>query len=204
MKKIIPLLIFICSVLPGFAETGYNGYAWGRKRNSFIFGDKADSYKIDNFEIVSFGTNVLGRSTIKSYFFIDENLEGVTYYFLQQDQEELIQRFEDKKKIYEVKTKTNIYEYLISVFEYNDIEIPEYAKEDENGAAAFFLIIGESLIFEQSQYIKKEGYKKTEEDPEATGKLYIYDYNDDTRVYIITEGLDGIGFVTYLPQYKDY
>ena len=69
MKKTIITLLFLIMTFGLFAETGYNGIAWGRKREKVNFGENAEDWESGNYCIVSFGSIILGDNSIKSYFF---------------------------------------------------------------------------------------------------------------------------------------
>ena len=83
-------------------------------------------------------------------------------------------------------------------------ELPAFAKDEEYGLYAFKLIIAQAMSWELCKMVESEGYKKIEAENEAKEKFYIYDYNSNTRVYIFTGGMQGLGFVVYVPHLKDY
>ena len=204
MKKTTTIIIFLLAAVFCFAETGHEGISWGCKRDLLDFGQNAETWKTGEDELVFYGTNKLGRPTIKTCFFISGEFKGASYYFLTEDTEELLQRFQDKKKIYEIQTQTDITQEVNGFIEFNVEDYPEFAKRGETELYAFVLVLGEACAYSLCNTIEDEGYKKIEADPEANGKVYIYDYNDDTRVYIITNAYGGLGFVTYLQHFKDY
>lgn len=202
MKKIFFIFVLVSCLTAGFAETGYNGTEWDTNRNLIDFGEYAESWNEDNLEAVSFTAVVLGRQTVESYLFEDQRLQGISYYLISEDTDELLERLKTKKKIYEVSADLEMEPIIDKTVE--AAELPEYAKEDDTGKFAFKLIITEAILWDSCRQIETLGYKKIQNDEKAKGKIYIFDYNEDTRVYIITEVLSGIGFVVYVPHFQDF
>ena len=202
MKKIFFIFVLLSCFAAGFAETGYDGIEWGTKRDSLKFSEGAQSWKEQNLEVVAFSTVILGRSTIKSFLFNDQKLDGVAYSFIKKDLPELLKKFDNNKKVYEIPLTIdyeNDLEYIIK-----NSELPAFAKDEEYGAYAFKLIIAQAMSWELCRMAESEGYKKIEAEKQAKEKLFIYDYNNNTRVYILTGGMQGLGFVVYVPHSKDY
>ena len=204
MKKIIFTLLFLFITVGLFGDTGtgYNNLNWNTPRDRVAFGENTEYWKEGNIEIASFTDVVIGQSTIKSYIFTNGKFNGVTYFYFQKDTEELLERFNNKKKIFEKFVDVALEGEVTSTLEY--IELPDYAKKDENGKRAFEIIIAESMIWEIAKMTEEDGYKSIDESKEQNTKLYIFDYNEDTRVYILTGGLYNVGFVAYVPHRQDY
>ena len=201
MKKLIFIFVLLSCFAEAFAETGYDGTEWGTKRNRLEFSQNAETLKENNFEIVTFPAVVLGRSSLKSYLFQDQELDGVTYSFIISDLPELLKKFENKKKVCEVSIKIDYSEDLEYIIK--NTELPEYTKQ-EDGILAFKLVMTHSMSWELSKMIESKGYKSLESNKQAKEKLFIYDYNSNTRAYIFTGGMTGVGTVVYVPHSQDY
>lgn len=53
--------------------------------------------------------------------------------------------------------------------------------------------------------IEETGYEEIKPEPgNDTGKIYIYDYNEDTRVYLYENVVTDYAFVVYVPHEQDY
>lgn len=208
MKRLI--LFFILFLNFGiFAETGYNGFQWGWEKKDINIGENIEVWEDEYGSIVSFGTIILGDDSIKSYFFdVEKGLDCVSYYIPAGSLEELLSKFDPKKKVYEVKTE---------LFEINDIynsakeliekgTIPPFYDGSDKTIFAFISVLAEGYSYEIASKSEDKGYKNIKEAKEGpkVGTLYIYDYNDDTRVYILSGNIDGLAFVAYVPHCKDY
>ena len=68
------------------------------------------------------------------------------------------------------------------------------------------ILICESYTYEIAIKCEEKGYKsnKATKTGPGVGTLYIYDYNDDTRVYIAAGNVEDMAFVAYVPHFKDY
>ncbi len=210
MKKIITTLLFLLLVFGLFAETGYNGTEWGTKRERLDFGENVDEWIFDKLDIIAFRTVTLGEDSIKSYIFDEKKgLDCVSYVISEKTVPELISKFENKNKVYEIQTQLftslELYDVLDEVIK--EGQTPEFY--DGSNAAVFGMVelIAELNLYEFAFINEKKGYKnipKAKKKKAGVGKLYIYDYNDNTRVFIASGNVEGKAYVAYIPHYKDY
>ena len=209
MKKTIITLLFLILTFGLFSETGYNGTAWKKQRDKLNFGKHAEDWELGNFCIVSFGTVILGDDSIKSYFFDKEKgLNCVSYYIPEKSLKELLSKFDSNKKVYEIKTQLFSKDELTG--EVNNLiktnETPSFYDGTDDATTAFMIILGEISLYEIANITEIKGYKNIKEAKSGpgVGTLYIYDYNDDTRIYISSGNIEGLAFVAYVPHSQDY
>jgi len=201
MRRTIAIILFLLFGFSFYAETGYDGLEWHRRRDLIQEPEDALVYKAKDgsLEVITVLSAALGHSTVKSYIFTENKLEGVVYYIYATELEELQNRLSDKKKIYETHSGINIYEE----YKKADIETPEWA-QDEALESVFITKVLYILAFGNCSEIEYKGYKSVPLNKKDPADLYIYNYNDDTRIYILLDTKTNIGFVVYLPYYKDF
>lgn len=210
MKKLFFTFILVFCLAAGFAETGIDGTAWRTNRKKLNFGDLADNWNITaDTQIVSFSTIILGKKEIECYIFEEEQLKGVCYCIPEKSVKELLTKLDKTKKVLEIKTQTfSTLDLMEKHFFYKkNKNTPSFYSEDENIKKAFRILLGEFEIYSIANKTEQTGYKnisKANKKAPGTGTLYIYDYNDDTRVYITAGNVDGLAFVAYVPHFKDY
>ena len=85
-------------------------------------------------------------------------------------------------------------------------KVPTFYDGTDEAISALMIIICETYMYELASISEDKGYKsnKATEAGPGIGTLYIYDYNDDTRVYIAAGNVEGFAFVAYVPHFKDY
>ena len=210
MKKIFFTFILVFCLVAGFAENGYNGTSWGTTKNKIQFGENIDSWQMtQNLEIITFSTTTQGKTTIKAYFFNNEKLAGISYYLPENSLKDFISKIKAEKKVLEIETELFSIQNLMESLKQskNKKNYPTFMDGSEDSEYAFIAVLGESYLYEIASYSEEKGYKnikKTTKKAPGTGTLYIYDYNDDTRVYITAGNVDGLAFVAYVPHVKDY
>ena len=209
MKKIFISFILLFCVFIGSAETGYDKIEWEKQRALINFGELADNWHVNNeTEVVSFSTIILGQKAIECYIFQKGKFAGVCYSIPEKSVKELLSKFDKTKKI--LKTKTEIFSYddLFDEFELYKKEgkLPSFYKEEIMIGIITRILIGQLKTFKIAKDIEKTGYKNIEKSKKSdkVGTLYIYDYNDDTRMYITSGNVYDLAFVAYVPHYKDY
>ncbi len=209
MKKLFFIFVLVSCFAAGFAETGYYDTEWGTKRDRLDFGEKADEWKYGNITMVSFGTIILGDNSIKTYFFDkDKGLNCVGYFIPEGTLKELLLKFDSRKKVYEIQTELfkieEIYEIANEIIKRG--EEPQFYDSTDDAKIAFTIILAELYNYEIADITQNKGYKKLEKAKQGpgVGTLMIYDYNDDSRVYITTGNVENLAFVTYVPNFQDY
>lgn len=202
MKKIILFLILVNVLNFGFSEKGYDGAQWFTNKEFIDFKDLSE-WQIDTDASVYFcETIALGDSTVKSFIIQNNNLAGVSYLIPANRVEELTRKLGETNKLREIKTE---------LFSKKDVTdklkefktLPETIKSETKA----FIIISEYYLWQIGNYCERMGYmnipQKTD-DKDSVGTLYIYDYNDDTRIYISVGNVGNFAFVAYVPHHKDY
>ena len=170
----------------------------------------AETWKMNqDTTVVSFSSLVLGDKTVKSYIFEKDKLKGITYFTLDKYVPELLSKFTQKNKIYQIETelfsKKDIWDGIELLKKENNV--PPFVDGGEDADVAFYVLMAELSLYEIANYGETKGYKNIEaakKKTDSVGTLYIYDYNDDTRIYITSGNVDGLAFVAYVPHYKDY
>lgn len=206
MKKLLLIFVLLSCFAGAFAETGYNGTEWNRKRSLLDFGEKADEWQISQEQsVVSFGSVALGDDTIKIYFFEKEKLTGVSYYIPEGTLKDLLSKFDSKKEVAKIQTPMFTVQEIFEGLEKlkKEKNLPSFIDGSEEAEIALSVVLAELSLIEIAKFCETKGYKNLEktEDP---GTLYIYDYNNDTRVYIAAGNIKGLVFVAYVPHFKDY
>ena len=207
MKKTIITLLFLILTFGLCADTGYNKIEWGRKRDSINFGENVSDWELENLYMVSFKTIILGDTSIKTYFFEpNKGFQCVSYYIPANTVQELISKFDPKKKVYEIKTELfNNNDITETVTELINAGVtPSYYDGTNESKEVMTIIMSEIFTYELASITEEKGYKTNKEVTTGprVGTLYIYDYNDDTRVYIAR--VEDKAFVAYVPHYQDY
>lgn len=205
MRKIIITLLLVFLSLGLFAETGYDGIKWYTQLNT------SDDAWVSGggTAVVPEVCNILGYTSIKSFIYENNKLVGVGYCISEEQLTELLSRLEEKKKIYEINTslltKVEISATLRMSIRNNNV--PTFYDESEIMSSLFCMMIGDCYSVQAANKIESEGYKtlkKAKKKDLGYGTLYIYDYNDDTRIYITSGNVEGLAFVSYVPHIKDY
>lgn len=211
MKKTFLCIIFICCLLCGFADTGYSGYEWNTPITRYNENDENLCVweKTPDITILSFSNVIMGNPSIKSFYLERQRLKAITYCIATEDLEELINNLSEKKKIVEIKTflfsKNDVFNEMKECI--SNENIPSQIDRTKEKTNLFFLITEELKTVEFAQKCEIEGYKtlkKENANKDGVGTVYIFDYNDDTRIYILSENIEGLTFVAYVPHHKDY
>lgn len=181
MKKILSLFILFLSV-GLFAETGYAGKAWGTNKNDLIL-DHVDNNTMAKPKIV------LGLETTVFYHFIGDKLYGVSYSI-------------SNEKTKELKSK---YKELLHSFDFSELTDEQLNNiKKKNGIdESAILYLTNKLIYNMAFALEVKGIPK-EPPKKGNCKLLVYNYNDDTRVYMLENFRKGECFVTYIYHEQDY
>ncbi len=194
MKKQIIALLLLIITSELVAETGYNGLDWFTNKKYVALSNEIESGTPIYWDFVKAQEKpILGQKTEIFYVFPDyEHLCAVEYSIDEKETKRLLEKFNNL--VYDTNINTNTEEYFIGL--YKD---PEELSEKDRKAILFTAF---GLICED---MESNGYKNIgNDDPEFTGHLYIYDYNDDTRVYIFENAIEGKTIVVYFPHEQDY
>lgn len=191
MRKTITTLLILFLTLGLFAETGYNGNQWLKKRDQLIL-----NFPIEPGEDKLWNTTaaekkaIMGKETVVYYHYGEGYLYAVSYYTTVEKTENLKKKFNNL--VYEKKTKNVTISDLICIGilrETSDID----------------LYLNNQMAISCLKY-EQDGYDQIEVMADDNGKatISIYDYNDDTRVYILENFIEKLTFVVYTYHEQDY
>ncbi len=187
MKKIFIILLMLSCFAGAFAETGYANTAWGTPKKYVDLTEETDSIK-------SKSKTIQGVKTTLYYQFVNDRLAGVCYSIPAEKTEQL---------------KQNYYN-LVAKFKAHSTSQKEWIKmlqEDsttkEKLTAKSKDLMTSKILFLSAWDIENNGYDQLK-DVEGKGNFYIYDYNNDTRVYIFENTIEGITFVVYTYHEQDF
>ena len=212
MKKVFLFLILILiSCFAGvFAETGYNGIKWNANPKQISSGKNAEKWQpTEEMQVISCESIILGAKSIKAFLFKNKKLTGISYLLNNYSLNELLSKFDNANKIIETNITFYSLEELTEGLEHlkKENKLPRSFDNSKKQNDTFLLLMGLISAIEISENIEKVGYKNietTEENIPRLCHLYIYDYNDDTRTYILDNKESGIVFVAYVPHEQDY
>lgn len=185
MKKQITTLLILFLTLGLYAETGYAGIEWGTAKNKFKFEEELEGAGIIN-------KTMLGEETRVFYSFNNKNnLDGISYSISRKKTSQLINRYPYEKRIGSIKidtlTKEDLYKDLGELAE-NEKLLEEYI--------SIVLCSNAAPLCDVRMGQGKRGY--------GDCTVHIYNYNDDTRVYIFENLVEGRTFVYYTFHEQDY
>lgn len=182
MKKLFFTFVLVFCLAAGFAETGYRGMQWYSNAEAF---PKKDQIKLE--DLLVYEKIILGKKTFLFYALYKNQLQFSAYVITKDKTEEL------KKELKKFK-KTEIRADLTNTNEYpgkTQIETETWMVSD-----AFEIV-------DQIEKTTPEEIKAAE-DKTASGKITIYDYNEDTRCYVIENFIAGQTAVVYVPHEQEY
>lgn len=194
-KQIITLLFLICIAAGLAAETGYRGFEWGT--SEFLFelkaGDEFETIKEEGSPFISkaYKAKLLGEERRLHFYFTNNMLCSAIYLIPAGQTNQLINNLEGKKLLAQVPTPAGASEQMTEgLKEYKGTEIQkEY-------------LLGISVLYFCS-LIDEADLSKLEKQ-EAENQIYIYNYNDDTRIYIYKNFIKDTTVVVYFPHEQDY
>ena len=211
MKKLFFTFILVFCLAAVFAETGYKGTAWSTKRNSLDFGNLAETWQPDDeTQVITFGTTFVGDGALCSYYFYNNELTGVTLCYQENTTKNLLEKLKKENKVFEIQTECLLYsetfDFKKELKKENKVQ-PSF-DESETSEKYLTFLVEQLKLYTKAKDIEKKGYKnikKAKKKEWGIGKIYIYDYNEDTRLYIFTPyTFDHVAFVAYVPHFKDY
>lgn len=199
MKKTIAILLFLIGSVFLFAETGYRGFEWGT--SEFLFELKAGEndavINLDPFKAKVYKTKLLGEERELYYIFYQEYFSAAFYIIPSEVTEKLLNNFDKKNRLAFIQTEKIDFNYDEAIKQNIQNEDASTAKRQVD------FIIGLQTISFCAEIEKKADLTKAQ-NQEAESQLIIYNYNNDTRVYIYKNMFDGKTIVVYYPHEQDY
>jgi hypothetical protein len=193
MKKLFFIFVLVFCLAAGFAETGYAGTPWGTLKQNLKIGDRIAPTDNALWESTEARKKlILNRQNTVYYHFFENQLYGVSYTLQAEDTKQICAKFTNKVDILKVPATTKE-EWIDNLIAQRMID----NKEDN----ALINLASNKMIFEVAAVFEFYGNqaKKT-----GDAKIYIYDYNEDTRVYIFENMVEGLTFVTYMWHEQDF
>lgn len=192
MKKQIGILIFLILIAAGLAaETGYKGTDWGDSEDWIIRAEgRAPDYEEDygEFNFYIYEKILLGEKTNLFYAIHNKySLLTVFYNTSEKNNPKLHRLIGNMRKLHSVPFTQDI-PWLTEEFKENS----ERTQECVNGV---MLTLAVADI--------EQNYKYELPETEGNGNLSIYDYNEDTRLYIFENVIPEKTIVVYYPHYED-
>lgn len=198
-KQTIALFILIFTAAGLTAETGYKGINWGSAEFIITYYEGEEINPVpnkDNYYPMLYKKTLLGEETNLFYLMQSEyGLLGVFYVTPETNNEKLKFNLRNKEKIYE-------YPFL------RDAENQLWKKaEEEFKEAIDYPIVEYSIGFYMWQFAGAYEFEyKVQQFPTEglEGIISVYDYNDDTRLYIFENIIPEKTIVVYFPYEQDY
>ena len=185
MKKTITILLLLSCFVVTFAETGYAGKQWMSKSSDLPYLEADEDTKMID-------KKMLGIDTTVYYHFSAKRLMAVSYSLPISKTEQAKSNYKNLVDTYklEVLTQTKWKVLLISGNKINS----ESTTDDIDRAS------------NKAIYLLARGIELNNVDKIDNGdaRIYIYDYNDDTRVYLFENVVKGVLFVVYTHHEQDF
>lgn len=206
MKKLFILFALLCGAVC-YADKGYDGLEWGQYKNKIPFSNEL--IKIETEAFSNFGLKTIPFKKIK--MIAGEKIP--VYYHFGNDEKDFylcaVAYAVDSEKTNRI--KSNFKNLILSKKITIDFsKINEDDKENNIFALpltlAFYSIVDSEVYFEMLDPLntKLEDIKDFPVRTDEPGELSIYDYNDDTRVYIFDRITNDKTVVVYVPHEQDY
>ncbi len=221
MKKIFMLVLTVFFSLSLFAETGYKGVEWGWSEEKCsenvslkmsiedsiacigISQDTPDTDVEARIENIS----ILGKKNKVIYLFLDNILMSTTYMINQNQLNELKNKLNETRRYKTMRQFTELKHFFFSeeTWKKPDINVQELDNSIARLMCAYAAIEYEFGSGEDSTlFTTFELEPPTEKNKKYPGTLTLYDYNDDTRVYIYDNIIKDKAVVVYVPHEQDY
>lgn len=193
MKKIFFILVLVFCLTAGFAETGYAGTPWGTLKQNLKIGDRIAPTDNPLWESTEARKKlILNKQNTVYYHFFENQLYGVSYTLQAEDTKQICAKFTNKVDMKKIPGMNKL-EWIEIMFTEGLID----NKEDNE----IINLASNKMIFEVAAGFEFYGNKTTKT---GDAKIYIYDYNEDTRVYIFENMVEGLTFVTYMWHEQDF
>lgn len=199
-KQIITLLFLICTAAGLAAETGYRGFEWGT--SEFLFdikaGEEDEPIETKDLPISTkvYRTKLLGEERNLYYYFANDMLVSALYFIPAELTDRLLNNLEDNKLI----AQRSVEEEIVKQFEEGVKQIFTNEEEQDQNLRNFML---GSLFITLCFQIDDADFNQLEKQ-EGECLIYIYNYNNDTRLYIYKNITKGKTAVVYIPHEQDY
>ncbi len=194
MKKLFFIFVLVFCVAAGFAETGYAGTQWGTHKQNLKIGDKIEPTNNELWESTEARRKlILNKPGIIYYHFVEDYLYGITYTLNKKDTKQIISKF--KNEVDTIKVESSDLDEWIDYLSQQGMIDNKEDEEDINLAT-------NKMIFEITAVYEFQGYKNQIKNGNA--KVYIFDYNDDTRVFLFENIVEGYSFVSYIWHEQDF
>ena len=226
MRKIFVLFLLSVFSFVAHTETGYRGIKWLSTKAQLetklslkpAFNDtEIDSNISDllsSFMSTSITENViLGKKTEIEYVFMPMDNEDVLISIIYITDAYRIKELQDNLK--RIRLYKTSFQYMNSTDFFSQIyldsigvsknDITQKLADNTLGIMCASLALDDIRVGENSElfsFFKLE--IPNSKNNKATGTLYIYDYNDDTRVYIYDNIIKDKAVVVYVPHEQDY
>lgn len=194
-KQTIAFLILIFMAAGLAAESGYKGIPWGSNEAivEFYEGTKQTPINLsaDGNKIKVYKKIMLGDETNVFYLMSgDIGLLGVFYITSNKNNEKLTFNLKSKNKFQE-----------LPFFKDKNDEMRKATREVIDDEMMVELSVG-LYIYSFAGELETNG--RFENEMKGDGLLSIYDYNDDTRLYIFENVIPDITIVGYIPHIDDF
>lgn len=225
MKKIFVLFLLTVFSFIAHTETGYRGLEWYTEES--IAGNQIDLYSAfdetiektldlrdSGVEIKVAVKTLLGERSLVNYFFTnigyqlpknkrDEKykLVAISYIVPKEKTNVILKRFPIQKLVNKyIKCRSDFLDFIKNEY-FNEIDFVNLKTNTANSLIT-------SAVSTTTISFEKDGQANElvpdENSTETNGTLYIYDYNDDTRVYIYDNIIKDKAVVVYVPHEQDY
>lgn len=206
MKRFLFILITLILGSFGFSETGYKNISWKTCLDDFIFQiDNTKYVPLSDTEKTVLGAPCLALSNViqgeKNIIYLSGYLINKIFYQIDVKKIAGIKK-NFPKPLEIIKTKTFVFENFKDVLEQDyGFEITEHLYD-----LALCIGLAENASMAESSGQKEMIDNLNSANPKGknTGLISIYDYNDDTRVYIFENVLKDKAVVVYVPHEQDY
>lgn len=195
MKKIITTLLFLLLVFGLFAETGYNKRAWLTKKGNLNLQFATEQGNDELWQKTEVEKKpIIGSETLVYYHFLNDYFFAVSYFLPLEKTEKVKSKF--KELIYSTPSyslsKDEYANNMLAAGVYKDLnEVDLKLNKTFTNCALDLELNGRESI---SMLVQNNG----------KGLISIYDYNDDTRVYLFENFLKDITIVVYTYHEQDY
>lgn len=192
MKKIISVFLFVVLNFCLSAQTGYRGHSWYSNVSDF---PKSGQLVLSEYDRPSLGYDypliyekkILGDKIFVFYNFDlrTDELNSVGYIISKDKTAILKEEFKNLKK---------------REFQVDLENLSEYQEEDVQYVTDYFCF---AYSLQMARFME-EGEEIKQSSKRTAIKITVYDYNDDTRVYIFENVINGRSAVVYVPHEQDY
>ena len=198
MKKTIAILLFFIGCML-YAETGYRGHEWYSLSSTFPRTGREKNEQPGWMKTIIYQKEILGETTFLFYGFSFEYEEFINAGYIIP----IEKHYDLVAELYP--TKYNIYKINLGDYANLEEQIEEAKRNDDD-----YKNYGEKeeyhFFYDQLSWfalmIEQYGIEEIQENPNAT--VIIYDYNNDTRLYLFDGAIKGKTVAVYVPHEQNY